>query len=233
MPIFKTLPEIASWLLVLINCVALCAVLLWPRAKGKPWLVAFLTIIVLAGLYFRVFELIVRYLAEEPRYELYNNFEAVNFSVLLCVVAAHVFFVVALFRLRSCVAATTNSSAVDANNFHLLPQTPPRVRARILLRKGVHSGAVARELEKAGVNQQEAQSIAGRELESLRGKAGLLFGAGLLVALIALVANVVSYTQYVKLQNTYGFHLVYFFPIPLLIGIVLICCGIAQLRGLR
>lgn len=233
------IPEILYWLVVLINGAGLCAVLLWPRAKGKSWLVAFLAVILLEGLYFRVFQLIVRFSPAESRHELYDTFGPLHLLVTMCGVAANAFLVIALVKLRSCVGASRTgigeqaSGTVHANDFHLLPQTPPAVRARILLRNGVHSGSVAQELEKAGVNQQQAQSIVGSELESLRGKASLLFGVGLLVALIALVANVVSYAQYVKLQHSYGFHLVYFFPIPLLIGVVLICCGIARLRSLR
>jgi len=55
------------WLILLLNTMALCVLLAWPRVKGKAWLIAFLSTAVCSGLYFRLVYIIVHHTADEPR----------------------------------------------------------------------------------------------------------------------------------------------------------------------
>ncbi len=97
----EILTQVFSWCLVALIFIALGVAIAWPRIQGKPWLVAYLTILFAYALYYRVFDAIVRYSADEPRFELYKQFEQVSLFVLLCGVIAHVLLVIALFQIRS------------------------------------------------------------------------------------------------------------------------------------
>jgi hypothetical protein len=117
MQIFDVVSQGTSWLVLVINCVALYAVMVWPRIKGKAWFLAFLISMVLAQACFRAFDIAVRYSADEPRYELYETFAMFHILIMLYVVVAHVFLVIGLFHLRSFLrAADTNWAPVSAQH---------------------------------------------------------------------------------------------------------------------
>jgi hypothetical protein len=101
--------DIVIWLMLLANCVALCAVAAWPGVKGKRWLVAFLSLVVAAEAYFRFFDLYVRLSAAEPRYELYGKFEVVQLFAMLLLLLGQVFLVVSVLRLRSFLNAVQSA----------------------------------------------------------------------------------------------------------------------------
>ena len=114
------------------------------------------------------------------------------------------------------------------------PQQPPaNVRARVLLRQGVRGKDVAHQLMQSGIDERQAESIVKNELESFRNRAGWLLAGGLLLAFVAFVASLRSYFQYLDLRHSYGYHIVYFYPLPFVIGLVFSIVGIAKLSKHR
>jgi hypothetical protein len=91
------LPEFIG---LLVTCVALFAVVQWPRVRGKAWLVGSLATLVLVSLYFKILALGEVYLKDEDGDSFYDRFHTLSILIMYIRAAAFALLVVAFFRLR-------------------------------------------------------------------------------------------------------------------------------------
>lgn len=94
--------EIGSWLLLIMQCGALLLAMSWPVLRGKGWLVASLSVLVLA----EVCSLLLRWYLNHPGNNLmgpegYRQMMTYSFLISLMTLVGWVLFVVALSQLRS------------------------------------------------------------------------------------------------------------------------------------